>query len=62
MYDVLGCLFLDWYLMLDFDVFFLLVLDSNMFMYNIVTCWDKKKHVLKAKNAHFWAWQWLPHD
>jgi hypothetical protein len=48
--------------MLDFDVFFLLVLDSNMFMYNIVTCWDKKKHVLKAKNAHFWAWQWLPHD
>ena len=42
MYDVLGCLFLDWYLMLDFDFFFLLVLDSNMFMYNIVTCWDKK--------------------
>ena len=49
--------------MLDFDVFFLLVLDSNMFMYNIVTCWDKKKkHVLEAKNAHFWACQWLPHD
>jgi len=30
--------------MLDFDIlmFFLLVLDSNMFMYDIVTYWDKE--------------------
>jgi hypothetical protein len=54
MYDVLGCLFLDWYLMLDFDVFFLLVLDSNMFMYNIVTCWDKKKKTcFRGKKCSF---------
>jgi hypothetical protein len=24
-----------------------------MFVYDIVTCWDKKKHVLEAKNAYF---------
>jgi len=34
-------------------MFFISFLDSNMFVYDIVTCWDKKRHALEAKKCYF---------
>jgi hypothetical protein len=55
LHEHIGCVkllfFWIWYLKLDFCVlmFFVCVLDSNMFVYVSVSCWDKKNMFWKQK-------------